>query len=168
MFDFLFNKNEIVNDSNTNKIIKFDQIFSIWIFIWVFIYLLASKNTNTKIGNFLYNNTNPIYLLYIAIIDNLYILLFLIFHKSTLWIIIKYIFIIMILKLIPMYLIKNTKMNTKNILIFSFFFFIIYSLYLFFMYNTHFFEVHHKLSESILKDDDNSPFNYFITHQLNL
>ena len=167
MFDFLFNKND-TNDSNTNKIIKFDQIFSIWIFIWVFIYLLASKNTNTKIGNFLYNNTNPIYLLYIAIIDNLYILLFLIFHKSTLWNIIKYIFIIMILKLIPMYLIKNTKMNIKNNLIFSFFFFIIYSLYLFFIYNTHFFEVHQKLSESILKDDDNSPYNYFIRHQLNL
>ena len=169
MFDFLFNKNdtnEISNNSSTNKIIKVYQIFSDCIFIWVFIYLIASKNTNTKIGNFLYNNTNPIFLLYIALIDNLYILLFLILNYSSIWIIIKYIIIIIIIKLIPLYLIDNTKINIINNFLFSFFFFIIFSFYLYIFYNTNFFEIHQRITDSIMKDDNITPFNYFIRKYL--
>jgi hypothetical protein len=151
--------------SRVSPSISFDQIFSDWIFIWVFIYLLASKNKDTPISKFIYNNTNPILMLYVAFLDNICILFLLLYYNATIFIIIKYIFIIFILKIIPIYFLRNTKINYKMNILFSFFFFFIFSFYLYFFYRTDFFTVHENLTESLLKDDYNTPYNYFI-HQL--
>ena len=70
-----------------------DKIFSYWIFIWVFIYILAGQYQNNTIGNFIYDNTNPIYMLYLAFIDNIIVILILLYYNPKLKIIIKYLFI---------------------------------------------------------------------------
>lgn len=148
---------------DTNKdFISVDKILSYWIFIWVFIYILAGQYQNNILGKFIYDNTNPTYMLYIAFIDNIFVFLTLLYYNPKLNIIIKYLFLIVFIKMIPLELLKNTKINTINNILFSIVFFLIYSFYLLF-YGTNFFEIHQRITKSIIQDDKNTPFNYFLS-----
>jgi hypothetical protein len=145
-----------------SKYINFDKIFFNWIFIWVFVYVLAGYYTETDIGNFIFENTNPIYMLYVALLDNIYVVLVLLYYNPKLNIIIKYCILIALIKIIPFYLLEDTPINIIPNILFSIFFFIVFSVYVFIKYNTNFFAIHHKINESLLKDDNNTHFNAFL------
>ena len=167
-----------------------DKIFSYWIFIWVFIYIVAEQYQNNSIGNFIYDNTNPTYMLYLAFLDNIIIILILLYYNPKLKIIIKYLFLIVLIKMIPLAyldsrvvcigysnnyahkqsswlhcspeLLKNTKINIKNNILFSLIFFLIFNFYLLF-YGTNFLDIHQRIIQSLILDDKNTPFNYFLS-----
>jgi len=153
---------------NNKEYIHFDEIFSYWIFIWVFIYYFASKNRNNKLGNFIYEKTNPIFLVYLAILDNIFVFFTILYYNPKIIIIIKYIFIFIIIKLIPLQLLQNTKINMFYNIIFSIILFIIYNIYLFNFYNTNIFIIYDKISESIINNDNKTPFYYFLNSFVSL
>jgi hypothetical protein len=100
------------------KYIRTDYIFSYWIFVWFLLYKAGIVKTSPK------------FLLIIAIFVVSIVLLYLIVKKTPFTNILIFLVIAIITKIIPLYLVWNTKINKESI-ISSFVVFIIYLFWLF-------------------------------------
>ena len=85
------------------KIIRSDFIFSYWIFSWFLLYYFNIVKYSPK------------FVLILGLIENCFLLLFLIIYKSTLYKITKFIVINTIIKVIPLYLVWNDKIIKRDI-----------------------------------------------------
>lgn len=85
------------------KIIRSDFIFSYWIFAWFLLYFFNIVKYSPK------------FVIILGLIENCFLLLFLIIYKSTLYKIIKFIVINTIIKVIPLYLVWNDKIIKRDI-----------------------------------------------------
>lgn len=86
-----------------NKTLRYDYIFSYWIFAWFIIYIF-------KITSY-----SPKFVIIVGIIANLFLLLFLIISKSTLYNITKFIIINSFIKGIPLLIVWKDKIVIKDI-----------------------------------------------------
>jgi len=100
------------------EIEKFYYIFTYWIFIWYLFYIYK------------FVNLNPKFALIMAIIENICILFLMFYYKTNLNLVFLYIIMMIILKIIPLYSIWNTKIGNKDI-IWTFILFIIYLIFRF-------------------------------------
>jgi hypothetical protein len=100
------------------EIEKFYYIFTYWIFIWYLFYISKLVNINPKFA------------LIMAIIENICILFLMFYYKTNLNLVFLYIIMMIILKIIPLYSIWNTKIGNKDI-IWTFILFIIYLIFRF-------------------------------------
>ena len=85
------------------KIIRSDFIFSYWIFAWFLLYYFNIIKYSPK------------FVIILGLIENCFLLLFLIIYKSTLYKITKFIIINTIIKVIPLYLVWNDKIIKRDI-----------------------------------------------------
>ena len=92
-------------------------IFSYWIFLWYLLYFF-------KIVNY-----NPKFAIIIGIIENICILLLMIFYNTKVKLFLLFILMMIILKIIPLYSIWNKKIQNRDIIAT----FILFIIYLFFM-----------------------------------
>lgn len=124
--------------------INFTFIFSYWILFWFILYY-------NKIIKF-----NPLFILYLAFIHNFY------FAITTLkgLILYKYLFMIFIIKIIPIYLIYNNKIHIDDI-IFSIILFLCYNLYLY-INNTDINNIYNQINDSIINNKNDTLFFYII------
>ena len=95
------------------KIIRPDFIFSYWIFAWSILYILYIVTISPK------------FVLICGVIENLIFLLVMMYKKSHFYSIFKFIFINFWIKILPLYLVWNTKITSKEIK-YSFGLFLIY------------------------------------------
>jgi hypothetical protein len=100
--------------------LRFDYIFSIWIFIWYILYELYFISYNPKIW------------IIIALILNFINFLFMLYFKRF-YIAILFLIPVLFLKIIPLWTLRNTKIYMKDF-IFGIFLFIIHNIWL--MYNS--------------------------------
>jgi len=108
-----------------------DYIFSDWIFFWWILFYLK------------FTKYNPKFILIISLIQNCFMFLYL-FSQNTKKIVILSFFIIdLIIKIIPLILIINTKIN-KNDIYFTILLYLIYNIYLF-IRNTNVIEITNKI-----------------------
>jgi hypothetical protein len=94
------------------SVLRFDFIFSYWIFTWFILYLC---NITTY---------NPKFAFIIGLLDNIIILLLMIKHKTNSIIIFNFIIINTIIKLLPIYYLRNELINEKDIYVSVILFFI--------------------------------------------
>lgn len=87
----------------TVKIIRSDYIFSYWIFTWFLLYYLNIIKYSPK------------FVLILGLIENFFIIIYLLLNKSPLCKISKFIIINIIIKVIPLYLIFNDKIRYRDI-----------------------------------------------------
>ena len=85
------------------KIIRSDYIFSYWIFAWFLLYY-------TNIVKY-----SPKFILILGLIENFFIVVYLLLNNSTLYKISKFIVINIFIKVIPLYLIFNDKIRYQDI-----------------------------------------------------
>ena len=97
---------------------RFDYLFSYWIFFWYLLYF------------FRITNYNPKFVLICGIIENIILLFFMIYYKTNLSVIIFFIIGMFIIKIIPIYIIWNTIIKWKDIL-FTFILLFIYIIWLY-------------------------------------
>jgi len=97
---------------------RFDYLFSYWIFSWYLLYF------------FHITDYNPKFVLICGIIENLIILFYMIYYKTNINVIIFFIFGIFLIKIIPIYTIWNTIIKWKDILS-TFILFFIYLIWLY-------------------------------------
>lgn len=142
-----------------NKYLRIDHFFSYWIVIWFFIYLFLMKTNiiNEDSKKYLKNNLNPKFAIYIALIENICILLYLIIEKSSILTIIKYTVMISIFKIIPLYILQNEKIKLPQDLIPVSVLFIIYNIYLA-SKKTSFYDINNVSIHHIINGSDNTPF----------
>jgi hypothetical protein len=112
--------------------LRIDYFFSYWIMVWFIIYYFIIKTNiirsitkeNVK------NNFNPKFALYIALFENLCIFIYLLFHKPNVQIICKYMLMIIIFKVIPLYLLQDEKIVLPKDLLPVSGLFVVYNIYL--------------------------------------
>lgn len=92
-------------------------IFSIWIFVWYLLYVCNITNYNPKFA------------IIIGIISNILVILLMIYYKTKLKLIVLFIIIMCLIKLIPIYTIRNTKITKKDIIA-TFILLILYLIFL--------------------------------------
>ena len=97
---------------------RFDYLFSYWIFVWYLLYF------------FRFTNYNPKFVLICAIIENIFFLFFMIYYKTYLSVIILFLLGMFIIKIIPLYLIWNTNIKWRDI-VFTFILLFIYIIWLY-------------------------------------
>jgi len=133
-------------------LIRPDFIFSYWIFAWFLLYFF-------KVTTY-----NPKYLLLLGVLENLMtIIIGLYFRTSTIYIV-YFIFIMIIMKVIPLYISWNNKNNFTSLrrdLVASIFIFVLYSLWLHFN-GTDVISIQRRIVNSIIEEKNETPILWAI------
>ena len=85
------------------KIIRSDYIFSYWIFAWFLLYYANIVKYSPK------------FIIILGLIENFFIVVYLLINNSTSYKISKFIIINIVIKVIPLYLIFNDKIRYQDI-----------------------------------------------------
>lgn len=143
--------------------ITWDLLFSYWLFYWFLIYYtLINITNNGTMFNFIKTFANPIIGLCIASIENMFTLIALIYKNNSLESTIKYLFAIVLFKIIPIYLIKQYSVNIFYSFISFLILFITYLIYVK-MNNQNIVYIYQTTFESILTDKNDTPFYKIIS-----
>jgi len=84
-------------------IVRSDFVFSYWIFTWFILYLL-------KIVPY-----SPKFVIILGIIENLFVFIYMVFYKSPIYNIIKFIIINILIKAIPLLIVWSDKIVKRDI-----------------------------------------------------
>lgn len=141
--------------------VSFDLLFSFWIVAWFIIYFCVNKNTS-KISVFIKKHFNPKLALYLALYSNLFTFFAILIYNPQFIIFIKFTFLIFAIKILPLYLLKNTKIKWVNDTIALIFVFFVYLFYLK-INNQNIYDVYINATNSIIQNDNKTP----IFHLLN-
>ncbi len=96
--------------------LRVDLIFSYWIYFWFILYKL-------KITIY-----NPKFVIICGAIENIIVLISMLYYNTNINLIIRFVIMFIILKVIPLYVIKNTNIKIKDIIA-TIFLFILYILW---------------------------------------
>jgi hypothetical protein len=134
-------------------IITVDKLFSYWVFMWFIIYYFGNK----YIG---YNVPTPKLALYIAFYENIAELISLMTVNLNWWLITKFSIMILFVKLLPLYLLRNEKIEIKDIYILL----VVFSIYVIYLYllGTSLLEVYKTTNKSLAEGKNDTPFYIFI------
>lgn len=133
-------------------LIRPDFIFSYWIFAWFLLYFF-------KVTQY-----NPKYLLLLGVLENLMTIIIGIYYRTSMMYIVYFIFIMIIMKIIPLYLSWNNKDNFTSLqsdLVASIFVFALYSLWLHFN-GTDIISIQKRIIDSIIKEKNETPILWAI------
>ncbi len=97
--------------------IDMDYIFSYWIFIWFIFYLAGLIEYNPKFA------------ILLGIIENIAIMLLMIYMNTNRKLLLLFFIMFIILKIIPIIMLRNTKIKKKDVV----FTFVLFFIYLFWM-----------------------------------
>ena len=147
---------ETKNTVDKNNVLRVDFLFSYWIFLWFLLYYSAAAAApHPSVAKpFLW--INPKFALYIALIENI-INFIIIFKYLTFDIFFKYIAMLLCVKVLPIYLLYDTKTHFFRDIIGTAAIFMIYLAWLNYN-NTTLWEVYSRTFQSITRGENNTPF----------
>jgi len=139
--------------------ISTEYIFSDWIFAWFVLYYISIKSI--KNTDFLDTYLNPKFSLYCALFQNIYTLVEITLKNPKPIILIKYFIVMLILKIIPLFLIREKSLHLKTNIPISI---CIFMLYIGFLYSKrkNFFKMYKQITDSIVANDNNTPLFWFL------
>jgi len=137
--------------------IDWDKLFSYWIFSWFIIYYFGNIYLEKYSG---FRVSSPKLALYIAFFFNLIELFSFITVNLNWWLVLKYILMILFVKVLPIYLLRNDNIRIKD------FYILIgvllgYIIYLH-MRGTSLFEVYKQVNKSLAEGKNDTPFFRFL------
>ena len=143
--------------------LRMDYFFSYWIVIWFILYYFITKTNiiHTKTKTTIRNNFNPKFALYIALFENICIFIYLLFHKPTISLMVKYILMMIVLKVIPLYLLQEEKIVLPNDLLPVSGLFVIYNVYLRFL-QTSLYTIYKSSAHYLIKGSNQTPFFHLL------
>lgn len=147
--------------------ISIEYIFSDWIFIWFIIYYTIINTIQNY--DFIEKHFSPILAMHLALFQNMIIFIYLIIKNVNLNILVKYSMMMICEKIIPTILLlqnKNSLHFQENIPVTIG----VFGIYLLFLYNKNidFFQIYGRILNSIIMDDNNTPFFWFFNKYLGL
>jgi hypothetical protein len=140
--------------------IRFDYIFSFWVFAWFLIYYFTVSK-NSKIGIFIKTYCNPSIALYFAFIENILTFIVLLVFQNTIWTAFKFLIMMISIKIIPIYLLRNEKLNPIHGLLSLGILFSIYNIYLF-MNDTNIYDVYSRTIYSLIEGKNETPLFHLV------
>ena len=136
--------------------LRFDLLFSYWILVWFALFYFTPEKSTSPISKFIKRHLNPSLGFYIALFENMGTLLLLIIYNPDLWLIFKFISMVSILKVFPLYLLRNYAIHWKHDTLVFVVVFGIYNLYLEWN-DTNLYEIYERTITSIQKGDNKTP-----------
>jgi len=140
-----------------------DLLFSYWIFAYFLFYYFIDKSSSIS-SKWFSEHMNPIYLLFIALFENIFTFLFILLVNPNCLIIIQYVFMMFLVKMVPIYLLWNIpiKYKMENVGICILFF----GIYLFYLFwnNTDILNIYKRTFTSIINNQSDTPIFYLIHH----
>jgi len=133
-------------------LIRPDFIFSYWIFAWFLLYFF-------KVTKY-----NPKYLLLLGVFENLVTIILGLYYKTSIMYIVYFIFIMIIMKVIPLYLSWNNKNNFTSLrsdLTASICVFVLYSFWLYFN-GTDVISIQRRIVDSIIEEKNETPILWLV------
>ena len=127
---------------------RIDFVFSYWIFFWYICY------------EFQITKYNPIGALYVGVLENIGVLLLMIYYANSYHHLLLVCFILLVGKIIPLWTLQNTSYSRKDIYI-IFIYFLVYILWLF-INNINFISFYKDQLKNIQKNKPLGPFMLFI------
>jgi hypothetical protein len=106
-----------------------DFLFSYWIVLWFLVYYFSVKTT--PLGKIIQSYFNPTIALWVALFENLGTFILILIYRPTFELISIFIFMMVVLKLVPLYLLRNDTINWSNDPIVFLGVFLLYNIYLF-------------------------------------
>ena len=129
-------------DSSGN--IRGDYLFSYWIIVWFFAYY------------FVKGLVSPIVALILALIENVITFVYLVISGSDVVILMKFLAMMLLIKIAPLWLLMNKRVNWINSTVAFFAVFALYNIYLW-MNKTDLIEIYRKTFNSIHSNSDQTP-----------
>lgn len=143
-----------------NQPLHMDLIFSYWVYLWFVIYELVSfSSSKTKTNQYILKHWNPLMALVFALIENVAMFVHLLYIWPSTTIVAKYIGMMLLIKVWPIYQLRNTKIEWKSDILNLSLVFIVYNLYLL-VNNTNVIAVYQKTYNSIANDRNETPLFY--------
>lgn len=139
--------------------IRIDYLFSYWILFWFIIYSISNNVPSLP------RIANPKLALYLGLIENVISLFYIGLINAKWSIVLKYILMIILVKVIPIYLIKEPIHFRKDVFVFILVF-AFYNFYLWINQET-IYTVYDKIMRSITNEDNNTVL-FYLFHQLGM
>lgn len=149
------------------KFITPDLQFSHWIFIWAIFYYIITVYPSLRAGFslYIYQCINPLIALYISLIYNSIEVVGLWFKGVSTLRILQFIAIMFVIKIIWIFLLRNTKILPWENMGVMAILFVIYNVYLY-LHNTTIISLYKDVNKSLLDGDNRTPFVYLINKLL--
>lgn len=146
------------NTTDNRGIIRPDFLFSDWMFVWAALYYVASfYTTSTPAHNWVVNNMNPLIVFIVALIENGYLLGLIIIQTKNWGLAAKFIAMLLVTKIIPIYLLYDKPVNILANSIAFIAIFAAYNAYLY-MNNTTIYEIYRNTNMYVLNNETKTPF----------
>ena len=133
-----------------------DFLFSYWCFTWFIIYYFIDYSSKSPIGQYIRNNLNPKLALLIALIENIITFCYMIYLKSDFINLLRYIVMMFIIKIYPVYLVWKIPIKWSHDIIVLLIIFSIYNIWLY-ICNTNLWKVYKKTFTSIHEGKTDTP-----------
>jgi hypothetical protein len=143
--------------------IRPDYLFSYWILLWVVVYYFCGRaKESSKWSKYIYENMNPLFLLWLALAENIVVFVKILIYNPTLSIIGKDLAMMLLIKVLPIYILRNGKIKILENILFGMMLFIIYNIYLWFN-GQNAYDIYTKVDKYILGDENRTPlFQIFL------
>ena len=139
-----------------------DLIFSYWLLFWALIYSVLTPQI-MGLSPYIYESLNPEIGLWVGMSYDLIELLYLWINYSThIKILLKMALIILIIKAVPIFLLRNKKIRVINNILFVAGLFIVYNIYLY-ANNSNVKKVYTGINKSLRDDLNNTPMMWVLS-----
>jgi len=145
------------NTLDKSGVLRFDFLFSYWVFIWaIAFYFIPSNSDAGQLTKLIRHYLSPIVALYIALLENVIKLILMLYTDPQILIIGKFIAMITVIKLFPLYLLRNHKTHLVRDIFAFISVFAVYNVYLA-GNDTNIFEIYERTYSSIISGQNNTP-----------
>jgi hypothetical protein len=144
------------NTVDKSGVLRFDFLFSYWILVWFILFYFTPANSAGPISKFIRTHLNPALSFYFALVENMGTLFVLILYNPDLWLIFKFVSMVVLLKAIPLYLLQRYPIQWKHDTLVLFVIFGIYNVYLAWN-DTTLYQIYERTITSIRTGDNQTP-----------
>lgn len=147
--------------------LRFDYLFSYWLFVWFLIYYFTINVKGSRIANIIQKYFNPLLALYIALIENILTLFYLLLVRPEIVLIVKYFIMLFFVKILPIYLIKHKKIHFYNDTLVIIVIFSCYNIYLW-LNDTNLHEIYKRTISAISSGEKITPMFFLLNKLFNI
>ena len=141
--------------------IRFDFLFSYWVYIWFLMFYFIDKTT--IYGKAFQKYGNPKLALSIALFENIFTLFWIIFANGRIKTIIKYSCMMLIVKVLPLYLVYKTPIQWPQDLYVFTGVFVLYIIYLY-LNDESLMTIYKRTFTSIMNRDNNTTLFHLVAY----
>jgi len=145
------------NTVDKNGVLRFDFLFSNWLLMWFIIYYFTPLKSSSSISQFIRKYMNPSLGFYVALFENALTFIWFIYNRTDTWTLFKFVSMVSLLKILPLYLIQPYKIQWIRDSMVLFSVFIAYNVFLA-LNDTNIYEIYERTVTSIQQKKNQTPF----------